>query len=199
MTGVLLWYVNAYINIKITCNYISMTIFMNLLNEVGEHGPFILSVLTIYLLWDRNNLLFYYLIGLVCNFILNIVLKGIIQQPRPCFNSKEFQLALRNNKRYVYKDGLPFDIFGMPSGHAESVLYSTMFIFLALRKKNWLYVYLFICIITFIQRVVFKYHSVPQILVGAPIGALLAYLIYTLAEKKLKGTIREKRDDYGPI
>jgi membrane-associated phospholipid phosphatase len=172
---------------------------MNLFNEIGGKGPFILSVLSIYLLWDRSNLLFYYLIGFVCDFILNLVLKGIIQQPRPCFNTREVQLALRNNKRYVEKDGILYDLYGMPSGHTESVLYSTVFVYLALRKTNCLYFYLLMCAITMCQRVVFKYHTIPQIIVGAPIGALLAYLIYTLAEKKLKGPIKMKPDDNGPI
>ena len=172
---------------------------MNLLNEVGENGPIILSVLSVYLLWDHNNLLFFYLIGLFCDFILNLVLKGIIQQPRPCFNSREVQLALKNNKRFVYKNGVLFDLFGMPSGHTEWALYSTIFVYLALRKTNWLYVYLLISAITMTQRVVFNYHTIAQILVGAPVGALLGYLIYKLAESKLKGTIREKPDDYGPI
>jgi membrane-associated phospholipid phosphatase len=172
---------------------------MNLLNEVGQNGPFILSVLSVYLLWNHNNLLFFYLIGLFCNSILNLVLKGIIQQPRPCFSSREVQLALRNNKRFVYKDGIPFDIFGMPSGHTEWALYSTIFVYLALRKTNLLYVYLLISAITMTQRVVFNYHTISQILVGAPVGALFGYLIYKLAESKMKGTIREKPDDYGPV
>jgi hypothetical protein len=38
-----------------------------------------------------------------------------------------------------------------------------------------------------------------QILVVAPVGALFGYFIYKLAESKMKGTIGEKPDDYGPV
>ena len=155
--------------------------------------------LSIYLLSNKSNLLFYYLIGYIIEIILNIVLKGIIKEPRPCFNNKEFNLAVKNNKRFVFKDGLPFDLFGMPSGHASSVMFSTIFVYLALRKTNWLYVYLLISAITISQRFVYKYHTISQLIVGVFVGSLFSYLMFQLAEKKLKGLIREKPDDNGPI
>jgi membrane-associated phospholipid phosphatase len=126
-------------------------------------------------------------------------LKGIIQQPRPCFDSKEVRLALKNNKRFIFKDGFPFDLFGMPSGHSSSVIFSTLFVYLVLRKTKWLYVYLLFSAIVISQRVVFNYHTIYQVIVGSIIGALLAYFMYQLAESKIKGRIREKSDDYGPL
>jgi membrane-associated phospholipid phosphatase len=176
-----------------------MGIIMNIYDEVGSYGPNILILLSIYLLWDQNNLFFYYVIGIFIDSIMNLILKGIIQEPRPSFNSKEFNLALKNNKRFVYKDGIPFDIFGMPSGHSSSVIFSTIFIHLALRKTKWLYIYLTISAIVISQRVVYEYHTIYQVIAGAFVGALLAYVVYQLAEKKLKGRIREKPDDNGPI
>ena len=155
--------------------------------------------LSIFLLSDKGNLLFYYIIGFVIEQILNIILKGIIKEPRPCFNSKEFNLALKNNKRFVFKDGLPFDLFGMPSGHSSSVIFSTIFVYLALRKTNWLYVYLLISAITISQRVVYEYHTIYQVIVGSFVGALFAYFMFQFVENKLKGRIREKPDDNGPI
>lgn len=172
---------------------------MNIYDEVGSYGPNILILLSIYLLWDQNNLFFYYVIGIFIDSIMNLILKGIIQEPRPSFNSKEFNLALKNNKRFVYKDGIPFDIFGMPSGHSSSVIFSTIFIHLALRKTKWLYIYLTISAIVISKRVVYEYHTIYQVIAGAFVGALLAYVVYQLAEKKLKGRIREKPDDNGPI
>ena len=172
---------------------------MNIYDEVGSYGPNILILLSIYLLWDQNNLFFYYVTGIIIDSIMNLILQGIIQEPRPSFNSKEFNLALKNNKRFVYKDGIPFDIFGMPSGHSSSVIFSTIFIHLALRKTKWLYIYLTISAIVISQRVVYEYHTIYQVIAGAFVGALLAYVVYQLAEKKLKGRIREKPDDNGPI
>lgn len=172
---------------------------MNILEELGQNGPNILILLSMYLLWDHSNLFFFYVICIICDVILNIVLKTIIQQPRPCFDSKQVQLALKNNKRYVFKDGLPYDLFGMPSGHTSSSLFSTIFVYLALRQTNWLYIYLIMDAIIMWQRVTCNHHTIAQVIVGAFVGAGLAYAVYQLAEKKMKGRIREKPDDFGPI
>ena len=172
---------------------------MSIYYEIGGNGPLILMFLSIFLLYDKGNLLFYYIIGFILDQIFNPILKGIIKEPRPCFNTKEFNLALKNNKRFLFKDGLPFYLFGMPSGHASSVIFSTIFVYLALRKTNWLYVYLLISAITISQRFVYNYHTIYQLIVGVFVGALFAYIMFQLAEKKLKGRIREKPDDNGPI
>lgn len=173
--------------------------FMNLFNEIGGHGPIILNILSIYLLWDKHNLLFYYIIGVFVNAILNLVLKGIFKQPRPSEDYDKFNLALKNGKRFIFKNGVPFDVFGMPSGHAQSTFYSTIFIYLALQKTNILYLYLFISLLTIIQRVVFNHHTVFQVIVGAFVGIAFGYFVFSLAEKKIKNRIREKSDDFGPI
>ena len=179
-------------------HYIMSTI-TSIYNEIGSYGPNILILISTYLLWDQNNLFFYYIVGIILDSIINTILKGIIQEPRPSFNSKEFNLALKNNKRFLYKDGLPYDFFGMPSGHASSVIFSTIFIYLALRKTKWLYIYLIISAIIISQRIVFQHHTIYQVIVGCFTGALFAYFVYQIAEKKMKGRIREKPDDNGPV
>jgi membrane-associated phospholipid phosphatase len=171
----------------------------NLFNEVGTYSPIILGIFSLYLLWDKSNLLFYYSIGLFLNAILNLILKGIFKQPRPVEDNKKFNLALKYGERFIFKNGIPFDIFGMPSGHAQSSLYSTMFIYLALQKWNIVYVYLFFALISMVQRVVYNYHTIFQVIVGAFVGAGFGYFMYSLAEKKLQNLIREKPDDFGPI
>ena len=173
--------------------------FMNLFNKIGSNGPIILNFLSIYLLWGKNNLLFYYIIGIFVNAILNLILKGIFQQPRPSEDYDKFNLALKNGKRFIFKNGVPFDVFGMPSGHAQSALYSTVFIYLALQKTNILYLYLFFSLLIIIQRVVYNHHTVFQVIVGIFIGALFGYFVFSLVEKKIKNRIREKSDDFGPI
>jgi membrane-associated phospholipid phosphatase len=50
-----------------------------------------------------------------------------------------------------------------------------------------------------LQRVICNHHSILQVCVGATIGSLTGYLFYHLASQKVKGQIREKPDDYGPI
>ena len=173
--------------------------FMNLFNEIGGNGPVILNFLSIYLLWDKHNLLFYYIIGIFFNAILNLVLKGIFQQPRPSEDYDKFNLALKNGKRFIFKNGVPLDVFGMPSGHAQAALYSTVFIYLALQKTNILYFYLLFSLLIITQRVVYNHHTVFQVIAGAFVGTLFGYLVFSLAEKKIKNRIREKSDDFGPI
>jgi membrane-associated phospholipid phosphatase len=170
-----------------------------ILKEIGQYGPLILIFLSMYLLWNKHNLFFYYCVGYFSDAILNLVLKGIIKQPRPSEDIKQFNLALTHGKRFLFKDGIPHDIFGMPSGHSQSVFFSTIFIYLSLRKKNIFYVYLIISLLTMIQRVTFNYHTTLQVIVGAIIGAAFAYFIYYLAGEKIKGHITEKKDDFGPI
>ena len=170
-----------------------------LLNYLGGFGPIILFFFSIYLLWQKHNLFFYYVVGFFTNSFLNIVLKGIIQQPRPLENEKMFNLALKNANKSVFKDGIPFDAFGMPSGHAQSSIFSTIYIYLALKKTHILIFYSLLSSITIFQRFYNKYHTIFQLLVGSFVGGFFAWFIYHLSQQKLTGRIREKRDDFGPI
>jgi membrane-associated phospholipid phosphatase len=171
---------------------------MNILYEFGAYGP-ILILLSWYLLWDNKNLFFYYTVGIFANAVLNIIFKGIIQEPRPMFDDKKVRLLKTHGKEYFYQSGIPFDIFGMPSGHAQTSLFSTIFIYLSLKQTNLLYIYIPLTLLTCYQRVKFDYHSISQIIVGGIVGTAFGYLVYKLAREKIKNIIREKPDDDGPI
>jgi membrane-associated phospholipid phosphatase len=149
---------------------------------------------SIYLLWDKSNLLFYYTFGIFLNTIINIGLKCIIQQPRPSIDANKFNLVLRNFKQSIFKNGIP-DIFGMPSGHTQSVMFSTIFIFLSLKKMNILIFYLIISLITMWQRVNYNFHTINQVIVGFIVGSGFAYFMFYMGKKNKTGVIREKRDD----
>jgi membrane-associated phospholipid phosphatase len=176
-----------------------MGILIYLFNDFGNYGPVILFFLSLFLLWDNHNLFFYYTVGIFVNTVLNLILKAIIQQPRPTEDVKKFNLALTHGKRFLFKDGIPFDIFGMPSGHSQSVFFSTIFIFLSLREENLLYFYTLYSLLIISQRIVFNYHTILQVIIGAIVGSLFAYFVYYLAREKIKGHITEKKDDNGPI
>ena len=176
-----------------------ITLFSELFNEFGNFGPVILFFFSIYLLWNQDNLFFYYVVGIFSNSILNLVLKGLLQQPRPSEDIKQFNLALSNGKRFLFKDGMPHDIFGMPSGHSQSLLFSTVFIYLSIKQKNILYIYLIVSLLTMIQRVIYNYHTILQVFAGAIVGITFGYFVLNLAKEKIKGHITEKLDDYGPI
>ena len=176
-----------------------MYMILKLFDEFGTFGPLILFFLSIYLLWDSDNLFFYYIVGIFSNSILNLILKGFFQQPRPSYDVKHFNLALTHGKIFLFKNGIPYDIFGMPSGHSQLVIFSTVYIYMCLKKTNILYTYLIISFLTISQRVYFNHHSVLQVIVGAIVGGSFGYFVYYLAKEKIKGHITEKKDDYGPI
>lgn len=176
-----------------------MNILINLFNEIGTFGPIILIFLSMYLLWNKHNLFFYYTIGVFLNAMLNLVIKGILQHPRPSDDPIMFNLALTNGKRFIFKNGMPHDIFGMPSGHSQSSIFSTIFIYFSLRNINILIFYLFISLITMAQRIIYNYHTFLQVIVGSIVGAGFGYFAYYLAKEKMKGHITEKNDDFGPI
>jgi membrane-associated phospholipid phosphatase len=131
--------------------------------------------------------------------LINVVVKGIIQQPRPSIDPKTFDLMMKNKERYIYKHGMPYDIFGMPSGHSQSVIFSTIFIYFSLRNLKILLLYVFISIITLFQRVTDDHHTVSQVIVGSSIGFILGYIGYTMAKINIEGKKTAKKDDYGPI
>ena len=170
-----------------------------LFNYIGGYGPGLLGIASIILLWEKLTLLRYYAVGFFFNTLLNFVLKGIFQQPRPSVDEKLFNASLKHGTRFIYKDGIPSDLFGMPSGHSESVLYSTFYVFFALRNYTSTFIYLVFSLITIVQRVYFNHHTVTQVIIGSIIGAAFAYLVYLLAVKQIQGDLKEKKDDDAPI
>ena len=175
-----------------------MEILSTIFDRFGQYGPIILIIYSCYLLWDKSNLFFYYVVGIFINAILNLIIKGIIQEPRPSEDLKTFELSLKNGRRFLFKDGIQHDIFGMPSGHTQSSLFSAIFVFLSLKNLNILRVYLLISFIIMTQRVAFNHHTINQVIVGAIVGGLFGYSMFYMAQNKLMGVIREKIDDYGP-
>jgi membrane-associated phospholipid phosphatase len=168
---------------------------MNILYEIGEFGQFISIILSWILLWNKNELFLYYTVGIIFNFILNIILKIIIQEPRPMFDGKKFLLLKMHKKEYLFQNGIPFEIYGMPSGHAQTVLFSTIFIYLSLKQNNWLYIFLLLSFITCYQRVKYDFHYISQVIVGSIIGSVFGYFMYNFAREKIKGKIKGKPDD----
>jgi len=174
-------------------------LFNMLLYNFGKMAPLLLFFNSLYLLWHKNNLFYYYVYGIFLNSILNLVLKGIIKEPRPSEDPKLFNIALKHSIRFKFINGYPHDIFGMPSGHAQSAFFSTIFIYLALKDIKITIGYLFVALLTMYQRVLFKEHSILQVIAGAIVGMLFGGFIYLMARQKIMGKLRAKKDDDGPI
>ena len=94
---------------------------IKLFHYIGFYGPNILFFLSLFLMRNKLNYMIIYIIGFVINIILNYILKGLFQQPRPTDEIHLFKME------QLYRKQLGFEKYGMPSGHAQMVFYSTMF------------------------------------------------------------------------
>lgn len=162
------------------------------IHTIGYLGPPILFFASIYFLFNKWTSLFIYLFGFCINILLNVMIKSFIQEPRPAEDRRLFNLEILNKKRIGY------DRYGMPSGHAESVFYSTVFILLTLKNKWIGMAYLLVALITSFQRVGYQNHTSSQVIVGGLIGAIMGGLFYYYTVKVLKGQLRAKMDDNAP-
>jgi membrane-associated phospholipid phosphatase len=162
------------------------------IDAIGYLGPQLLFFASIYLLFDKLTSLSVYFVGFFLNILLNTILKSLIQEPRPSEDKRLFNLEILNGKRIGH------DRYGMPSGHAEGVFYSTAFIFLTLKNKWIGLIYLLISLITSYQRVAYKNHTFAQVLIGGTIGLFMGFFFFYYGNHILKGKLREKPDDNAP-
>ena len=177
-----------------------MNFIMNIFYFIGNYGPLFLIFLSIFLFWynKKNTLLFYFIIGVIFNSIFNILLKCIIQEPRPLFDLEKYKL-IKNNKKitsFFYQNGIPFDMLGMPSGHSQTTFFITLFIWLSLKNIQLTLFYLFISLIIALQRIYFNFHTISQVLIGMFIGLFFGGLFFQFANNKLKGINKLKPDDF---
>ena len=142
---------------------------MKLVDTIGVLGPCILFFLTILLLHKKYTFFsLIYVIGFVLNILLNFFLKLTIREPRPIGNKSVFGKGI--SKNYI-------DKFGMPSGHAQEVFYSTVFIYFVLQNWKITLFYLAISLVTIYQRWKYKNHTINQLIVGGMVGSLMGYLM----------------------
>lgn len=165
----------------------------------GTMGPMISAIISISILQSKKNYFAYYLFGLASDNILNITLKGIFKQLRPDLTKyltpDALKILIQNKRRIIFVDGIPFDIYGMPSGHVQSCFYTATFIFLTNQSCKQLLLFLFISLITAYQRIENNYHDFIQVLVGAFVGISTGYLFYYLSSRHIIGSLKEKSDD----
>ena len=167
--------------------------FQHIINSIGFHGPELLFILSIYWLYNKANYFNVYLIGFVMNFIFSYILKGVFKQPRPTDEQHLFAIEK------IYRKNMSFERYGMPSCHAQMVFYSTGFVYLVLQDCYITGGYLLVSLLTLYQRVASSHHFVSQIIVGALLGLLVAWVFYKYGTKLVTGKLKHKRDDNGPI
>ncbi len=169
----------------------------NIFAYTGIKGYYILLVISVFLLRNTHHYLALYLAGYGFNYLINHLLKSIIKQPRPSENEAIFNIHVAHHKH------IGFDRYGMPSQHAQLAVFTTIFIYLSLRSHKYIhYIFLFFIIITIItcsQRIVFNEHTVTQVIAGAVIGGVLAYIFFIFSNSLITGKLRFKPDDLAPF
>ncbi len=152
---------------------------MELFKHVGILGPFILFFYSLFILRFKQNYLAIYCIGYILNMIINTILKGLIKDPRP--SNKQPTHILEQAGKHI-----PFDAYGMPSGHAQIAFFTVSYLYMVTKNVNVLLLCSIISILTILQRVYNNRHTVAQVLVGSIIGSIFGYLFYLYGEKIIK-------------
>lgn len=163
--------------------------FIEIIDFIGFLAPHFLFILSILLLWNKKYYLVYYIVGYGFSIILNLILKGIIRQPRPSEDIKLINISQNNGKR------ISFDKFGMPSGHAQLSFFSVVFIYLVFKNITLTIFYIIISLLSLHQRVKYKNHSLLQIIIGTFVGSFVGFAIYMLSKKNVGGKWIAKKED----
>ena len=164
-----------------------------IISYLGVIAPIFLFFLSILLLLYKQKYLIFFIAGTIINNVLNILLKLLIQQPRPSQDIKAIEIGIVNGHR------ISFDKFGMPSGHAQNCGYMLSFMTMVYKSPTITGLYFIITMLTIFQRYLFKNHTILQLIIGLIIGCLFGYITYICAKKHIIGILKEKEDDNAPI
>ncbi|KAL3144042.1 hypothetical protein ABBQ32_003842 [Trebouxia sp. C0010 RCD-2024] len=128
------------------------------------------------LLWHHNVDVSWSLLGSIVTVFLCKVLKKLLNLQRPKYAKKSDP--------------------GMPSSHASSLAYLSVYLAIAWNPEHYLLAYLGLVLAALLipLRVILGYHSVPQVLAGAALGAVSAASWFLLGQMAflpfLKANIR---------
>ena len=131
------------------------------------HSPEIIFITTIILLsYNVNfNLIIIYVCGYILNELLNIYLKNKIKDNKPIITSNEYR---------------------MPSGHAQRLFYSLIFISEYLRyycKNKFITIsiisiYFLVCLYNIYICIKCYFHTTNQMIIGSIIGSIIGLLTF---------------------
>ena len=176
----------------ITTATTAITTLVYVLHLFAYIVPIILITITTILLWKKETLLFYFILGATINIILNFILKGVFKEPRPTGNQQIIQLAINNGKRFGSQ------VYGMPSGHAQTAFYCAAFIFLSLNNWKITAFYMTMALFTCYQRYIYKEHTLWQLFVGSLVGIIMGYIAFNASKKQKMGILISKPEDDAP-
>jgi len=148
--------------------------YVNFFYSFGYFGEYISFLISCILLFQKNIKYFIvYFTAFLLNKPLNERLKDFFKQSRP-----------NNPKKFLDDDKFTKKKFGFPSGHTQLVFFSIMYCYLVFGKlTKWVFVLLLLGMIVIFERYVFRNHTIPQLLFGAFIGCVVAYIVFIITNK----------------
>ena len=145
--------------------------FKDYFYSIGYFGEFTTLLITSALIFNQYVYYIFYIIMVLLSKLINQILKKILKDPRP-----------KNPKKFLESEQFGHKNFGMPSGHSQFVFFTIVYNYLVINQfVPWNLLLLVIGFITIYQRYVYRNHTMKQLVVGAFIGGLLAYITYYLA------------------
>ncbi len=142
-------------------------------DTVGFYGPLIVMGLVIIDLFSQPKYNWVYIFFIVANDVLNRGLKLIFHEPRP-----EGRIPFSEHESYTGASK-----YGMPSGHAQSIGFSLMYLWLVRTMDSTLILSSFIGALTLYQRWKYRNHSMIQLLVGFLCGSGFAWFVWWAGTK----------------
>lgn len=145
------------------------------LSNIGYYGPLNLLVIIFFMYYKTSKPIILYILTIVWqlfSLLLNIILKITFKQKRPTqlTNSKY------NNIYHTIPNTIYNDKYGMPSGHAQSVMSQLTFIIFYFKNKYITALALIQTFITLWQRYYTNQHTINQLLIGSLIGIVVGLL-----------------------
>jgi len=145
---------------------------------VLDRTPVLMVPIMLYWLQPKQSYQLLFLVYWVLNVATNAALKRYFEQPRPMTN-----LSLFYRRLQLCKDCMDSNEFGMPSGHAQTFAFCCLFAFFVVSSttsrmhsipsdKELFFPYLLFLawILTCLQRVIAKRHTILQVIMGSLVG-----------------------------
>lgn len=126
-----------------------------------------IMIVSYFLYYQRFFWMWVYVFLYIINICIILWLQKIWKDPRPS-NGIEFMKAEFHNS----------EVYGMPSGHTQTVFFSLVYFYMITRSINWLLIMFFVVVCTISQRLIYRKHTILQIIVGGIIGTLYGYSAY---------------------
>lgn len=140
---------------------------------IGYFGEYISFIFAIFLLYSQIFNMTFFIVIFILNKIINDYLKDYFKQYRPS-----------NPIKFLDDDKFSKKKYGMPSGHSQLSFFSLAYSYLSIKKITTSIILMFItCLLVVYERFVYHNHTINQLISGALIGILIAYLSHILYTK----------------